>query len=124
MLSGRHFILLGILACAGLVSVHDGQKQIELCYQLGSMEKEIRDVRTDIQLCKIKHRALQSPKAVIDRANELHLTVRPAASDSEAVPPAAPAIPHLPNKNVQIPQIPQNSNLSVMNIAVRPPQGH
>ena len=118
MLSGRHFILLGILACAGLISVHDGQQQIEICYKLGSMEKEIRDVRTDIQLCKIKHRALQSPKAVIDRANELHLTVRPAGSETEAVTPQAPTIPHLPAKSVQIPSLP------VMNVAVRPPQGH
>jgi hypothetical protein len=117
MLSGRHFILLGILACAGLLSVHDGQKQIELCYQLGSMEKELRDVRSDIQLCKIKHRALQSPKAVIDRANELHLAVRPVTSDSEVTPPPAPAIPHLPSKNVQIPTLP------VMNSS-RPAQGH
>src|SRR5471030_2422577 len=101
MLSGRHFILLGILACAGLFSVHDVQQQIEICYKLGSMEKEIRDVRSDIQLCKIKHRALQSPKAVIDRANELHLAVRTATADSEVLPPQAPAIPHLPSKNVQ-----------------------
>jgi hypothetical protein len=121
MLSGRHFILLGILACAGLLSVHDGQKQIEVCYQLGSIEKELRDIRSDIQLCKIKHRALQSPKAVIDRANALHLAVRPVNPDAQVLPlPTPPVIPSNPKplNTVQIPHLP------VMSSAVKPPQGH
>jgi hypothetical protein len=84
MLSGRHIMLLGILACAGLLSVRDGQQQVDVCYQLGKVEKELRDIRADIQLDRIRHRALQSPKAVIERANELHLTVRPPGSECDS----------------------------------------
>ena len=75
MLNGRHFVLLGILACAGLFSVRDGQKQIDLCYDIGAIEKKLRDVRSEIALCKIKHQALQSPKAVMARVAELKLKV-------------------------------------------------
>ena len=85
MLSGRHFILLGILACAGLLSVHFGQRQIDLCYKIAVIEKDLRDVRAQIELCKITHQALQSPKAVMSHAAELKLSVAP-------VPMAAPGI--------------------------------
>ena len=78
-MNGRHFILLGIVACAGLVSVHDGQKQVGLCYQIGSLERDLRQVRAEIDLCKIRHRALQSPRAVTERAAELQLKVAPLA---------------------------------------------
>jgi len=108
MLSGRHIFLLGILACAGLLSVHDGQQQVDLCYQLGKVEKELRDVRADIQLARIKHRALQSPKAVIERATELHLAVRPPGTDADAPNVQAPV--HTPVKSlgyVQPPHLPQ-----------------
>ena len=103
-MSGRHIILLGILACAGLLSVHDGQQQIDCCYRLGSLEKDLRDVRTQIQLCKIQHRALQSPKAVIEKADALHLAVRPPEFDGVAQ--AAPTIPNGPN-GPKPPQIPK-----------------
>jgi len=83
-MNGRHFILLGIVACAGLVSVHDGQRQIDLCYQIGAFQKHLRDVRAEIELCKIRHRALQSPRAVTERASELQLRVGPAAATAAA----------------------------------------
>ena len=79
-MNGRHFILLGIVACAGLVSVHDGQRQVDICYQIGALEQHLRDVRADIELCKIQHRALQSPRAVTERAAQLQLKVGPAAA--------------------------------------------
>ena len=78
-MNGRHFILLGLVACAGLVSVHDGQRQVEFCYQLGGLQKNMREVRAEIELCKIQHRALQSPRAVTARASELQLKVAPVA---------------------------------------------
>lgn len=74
---GRHFVLLGIVACAGLVSVHDGQQQVDLCYRIGALEQKLRDVRADIELCRIQHRALQSPRAVTERAARLQLRVGP-----------------------------------------------
>jgi hypothetical protein len=77
MLNGRHFLLLGVIACAGLVSVHDGQKQVDTCYQIGSLEKNLRSVREEIELNKLKHLALQSPAAVTSRTEELHLNVGP-----------------------------------------------
>ena len=76
-MNGRHFILLGVIACAGLVSVHDGEKQVDLCYQIGALEKDLRDIRADIALCRIQHRALQSPRAVTEHAAELQLKVGP-----------------------------------------------
>jgi hypothetical protein len=76
-MNGRHFILLGIVACAGLVSVHDGQRQVDFYYRIGAQEKVLRDVRADIELGKIQHRALQSPRAVTERATELQLKVAP-----------------------------------------------
>ncbi|MCY3019868.1 MAG: hypothetical protein NTW87_12675, partial [Planctomycetota bacterium] len=76
-MNGRHFILLGVIACTGLVSVHDGQEQVELCYQIGALDKELREIRSQIALCKIQHLALQSPHAVTERATELRLKVRP-----------------------------------------------
>jgi hypothetical protein len=111
-MSGRHIILLGILACCGLMSVHDGQQQIEHCYRLGTLEKNLREIRADIQLCKIKHRALQSPKAVVEKAGALHLSVKPVGTDCDAVAQATPqsgyGAPHL--APVQVPQIPSIRN--------------
>ncbi|HYG74149.1 MAG TPA: hypothetical protein VEK08_04010 [Planctomycetota bacterium] len=86
MLSGRHFLLLGIIACAGLLSVHDGQRQIELCYQIGGLERDLREIRAEIELARIKHRALQSPRAVTTRAQELQLKVGPIVQ-AEVVTP-------------------------------------
>jgi hypothetical protein len=85
-MNGRHFILLGLVACAGLLSVHDGQKQVELCYLIGALEQDLRDVRAQVQLYKIQHRALQSPRAVTERASQLQLKVGPI------VPPAAEVV--------------------------------
>jgi hypothetical protein len=95
MLNGRHFLLLGIIACAGLVSVRDGQKQVELCYQIAALEKDLREVRSEIELCRMKHRALQSPRAVTTKASELQLKVAPAAP---AEPLPAPTVPPVPTE--------------------------
>ncbi|HEY3320554.1 MAG TPA: hypothetical protein VGP72_08820 [Planctomycetota bacterium] len=95
-MSGRHFILLGIIACAGLISVHDGQRQVELCYQIAAMEKDMREVRSQIDLCKIKHLALQSPRAVMTQATTLQLKVGP-------VEPAPLDGGSLPNVTMNVP---------------------
>mgnify|MGYP001605872295 CR=1 FL=1 len=79
MFNGRHLILIGIIACAGLLSVHDGQRQIELGYQIGALEKKLRDTRSEIELCKIQHQAMQSPKAIITKTAELKLPLGPLA---------------------------------------------
>jgi hypothetical protein len=83
-MNGRHFILLGIVACAGLVSVHDGQEQVDLCYEIGALQKSLRLVRADMELCKIQYRALQSPRAVTTRASELQLKLGPVATAAPA----------------------------------------
>jgi len=104
MLNGRHFLLLGIIACAGLVSVRDGQKQIELCYRIGSIEKELRDIRSEIELSRIKHRALQSPRAVTTKASELQLKVGPAVPAGPMVEPVPPPIPTETPRSLGSPQ--------------------
>jgi hypothetical protein len=92
MINGRHLLLLGVIACAGLISVHDGQLQTDCCYQIAGSEKELRNTRDEIELCKIKHQALQSPKAVMDRATELNLkVVPPIPVTPPVVPPTQPA---------------------------------
>ena len=116
MLNGRHLILLGGIAVAGLLSVREGQRQIGVCYRIASVEKEIRGVKALIQFSKIEHLALQSPKAVSNRAAELRLAVAPANANAvnaltsvnkssgvrgasnarRTVSPSAPAIPALP----------------------------
>ena len=87
-MNGRHFVLLGLIACAGLLSVHEGQEQIELCYRIAATEKTLRVMHTGIEQCKIRYQSLQSPKAVMDRANELKLKVEPVALANKAA--AAP----------------------------------
>ena len=114
MLNGRHLILLGGVAAAGLLSVREGQRQIELCYHIATVEKDIRGVQAEIKLCKNEHLALQSPKAMMDKAAQLRLSLAPipAGSQTAVVPqapntksnsssasrraPPAPAIPVLP----------------------------
>jgi len=90
MINGRHLVLLGGLACAGLVSVHMGQQQIDLCYKLGALEKDLRDTRDEIEVCRIKHLALQSPKAVNERIAELKLKLGPAAGNNDLVTAPVP----------------------------------
>lgn len=86
MISGRHLILIGIIACAGLLSVYAGQRQVELGYRIGAMSKELRDIRSGIELCKIKYQALQSPKAVVERTQALKLPLQPVAPPSQVLP--------------------------------------
>jgi hypothetical protein len=81
LFSGRHLFFLGIIACAGLLSVHYGQRQTVKCYDIAAMEKELRELRDEIELCKIKHQALQSPKAVMLRVQELNLPLGPASTE-------------------------------------------
>src|SRR4051812_7342632 len=94
MLNGRHFLLLGIIACAGLVSVRDGQRQIEFCYKIAALEKDLREVRSEIELSRIKHRALQSPRALSEKADELKLKVGPINPEGPAVQPAPQPSPN------------------------------
>ena len=95
MLNGRHFLLLGVIACCGLLSVHDGQRQIALCYKIAAVEKELRGVREEIAFCKIRHTALQSPKAVMEKAEQLKLKVQPAAPLEMPAPLPPPPVPRV-----------------------------
>jgi len=95
VINGRHLLLLGLLACAGLLSVHDGQQQTALCYQIAAQEKELREIREQIELNRIKHTALQSPRAVMERAAELNLKVAPPsfAATTDTAQPQPPVPP-------------------------------
>ncbi len=107
MLNGRHLILLGGIAAAGLLSVREGQRQVELCYRIASVEKEIRGVESEIKLCKNEHLALQSPKAVMDRAAQLHLPLAPIPAGSQtAVAPNAPGAHTTPSTSAHRPPAP------------------
>ncbi|HLX64926.1 MAG TPA: hypothetical protein VKX17_26895 [Planctomycetota bacterium] len=100
MLNGRHLLLLGGITAAGLLSVREGERQVGLCYQIATVEKDIRGVRAQIKLCKNEHLALQSPKAVMDRAAELHLALAPIPPGAQtAVMPQPTANPNSPSAN-------------------------
>ncbi|MEI6232759.1 MAG: hypothetical protein WCT04_06895 [Planctomycetota bacterium] len=119
MLNGRHLILLGGIAAAGLVSVREGQRQVSLCYQIATVEKEIRSTQADIKLCKNEHLSLQSPKAMMEKATQLRLPLAPipAGAATAVIPqqqntktnsssgnrhaPLAPAVPTLPTMPLQ-----------------------
>jgi hypothetical protein len=79
-MSGRHILLLGIIACAGLIAVHNGQRQVSLCYEIGAQERDLRQVREEIEFMKIRQRALQSPRALTKKAEELNLELGPLAN--------------------------------------------
>jgi hypothetical protein len=108
-MNGRHILLLGVIACAGLVSVHDGQQQVTLCYEIGAMERDLRNVREEIEFAKIRHRALQSPRALTKKANELNLEIGPLASGGKRASEVA-AQPDTPVRNntapLRRPQVP------------------
>lgn len=82
-MSGRHILLLGVIACAGLLSVHDGQRQVTICYEIGAMERDLRQVREEIEFAKIRHRALQSPRALTKKAGDLNLQLGPLATGGQ-----------------------------------------
>lgn len=112
MLNGRHLVLVAGVAAAGLLSVREAQRQITLSYKIAGVEKDIRSLKSKIQLCKIEHLALQSPKAVTTHAAELRLAVAPTqnptipavatpntsprSTSNRRSPPPAPTIPALP----------------------------
>lgn len=112
-MNGRHILLLGVIACAGLVSVHDGQRQVTLCYEIGAMERDLREVREEIEFAKIRHRALQSPRALSKKANELNLEIGPLASGGKraaeiAAQPETPARPVAPLRRPHVPTVPRS----------------
>ena len=104
MFNGRHLILVGMIACAGLLSVHDGQRQIELGYKIGALEKELRGVQTEIEMCKIKHQALQAPKTVMTKVAELKLPLQPASAPAPVAAPEVRAVPRATSHSLGSPQ--------------------
>ena len=93
-MNGRHLLLLGGITVAGLLSVREGERQTGLGYKIATVEKDIRGVRAEIKLCKNEHLALQSPKAVMEKAAELHLPLAPVPAGSQTS-----AAPGAPNSN-------------------------
>jgi hypothetical protein len=118
--NGRHLILVGVIACAGLLSVHDGQRQIELGYKIGALEKDLRGVRVEIEMCRIKHQALQAPRTVMAKVAELRLPLQPATPVSPVAAPDAPRTP--PREAVHSLGSPQGAHPS--NLSTKQPPAH
>jgi len=87
MWSGRHILFLGLLACAGLVSVRDSQDQVGLGYEMARVEEQLRKCRQEVETERARLQALQAPPRVIRCALELRLNLAP----SSALSPYAPA---------------------------------
>jgi hypothetical protein len=77
MLSGRHFLLLGALASAGLLSVRDGQRQVKLGYRIADIETRLREVKSEIELERARLLVIRTPARALDRARTLRLGVGP-----------------------------------------------
>jgi hypothetical protein len=90
MWSGRHIFFLGVLACAGLVSVRDSQEQVGLGYEMARVEEQLRKCRQELETERARLQALQAPPRVIRCAQGLHLNLAPASPLSPYTPaPAA-----------------------------------
>ena len=77
MFSGRHLIFLGVLACAGLISVRDGQTQVRLGYDLAEMEDRLQKTEQEIEVERARLQALRVPEQVLTRVHQLRLEVVP-----------------------------------------------
>ena len=77
MFSGRHLLFLGALACAGLVSVRDGQRQVQLGYELAKTEERLQKAEQEIAVERARLQALRVPEQVLARVQELNLEVVP-----------------------------------------------
>lgn len=77
MFSGRHLLFLGALACAGLVSVRDGQRQVQSGYELATMEERLQKAEQEIEVERARLQALRVPEQVLARVKELKLEVVP-----------------------------------------------
>jgi hypothetical protein len=77
MLSGRHFLLLGALASAGLVSVRDGQKQVKLGYEIANVETRLRNTREAVVRARARLLSIRTPARALERAARLDLEVGP-----------------------------------------------
>jgi hypothetical protein len=77
MFSGRHLLFLGALACAGLVSVRDGQHQVQLAYELAATEDNLRKTEQEIEVERAHLQALRVPAHVVSRVHELSLKLLP-----------------------------------------------
>ncbi|MCZ7647942.1 MAG: hypothetical protein M5U26_22235 [Planctomycetota bacterium] len=91
MVSGRHLLVVGALACAGLLTVRDSQRQTELGYRVAEMEANLRRVRKAIREERTRLLALQTPDQVMERAGQLGLAVKPTSDLEAYAPRAAPA---------------------------------
>lgn len=79
MWSGRHLLMAGLLAAAGLLAIRDSQTQVESAYRIAELEHELQDARKAIRLEKVRLQLQQSPPMVMERVKELDLAVQPAS---------------------------------------------
>lgn len=77
MFSGRHLLFLGVLACAGLVSVRDGQRQVQLAYDLAATEDRLHRTEQEIEVERAQLQALRVPAHVVSRVQEMRLKLVP-----------------------------------------------
>jgi hypothetical protein len=77
MFSGRHLLFLGVLACAGLVSVRDGQRQVQLAYDLAASEERLRKTDQEIEVERARLQSLRVPAHVVSRVQEMRLKLVP-----------------------------------------------
>jgi hypothetical protein len=80
MFNGRHLIFLGALACAGLLSVRDAQRQVELAYALAATDARLQETRQETEVERAELQALRVPAHVVSQVRELRLSVVPPSS--------------------------------------------
>ena len=80
MPSGRHLLILGLLAGAGLLSVRISQDQIALAYEIARCEARLRKAHEEQVTENARFQALRIPTRVMDKVAEMHLPLTPPNS--------------------------------------------
>ncbi len=98
MLSGRHFIFIGMLASAGLYSVKESQQEISLSYKIAKIEQQIRTTKKNIAISRDALNSLQTPNRIMSSALQLDLPVEPASDLDIYIPVPDPLITPPPHR--------------------------
>jgi hypothetical protein len=90
MFNGRHLLMLGLLAVAGLVSIRDSECQVNLGYDLAKTELQLKKLRQELEFERARLQGKHRPALVIEKSKELNLDLSPASPLSPYRPEGEP----------------------------------
>jgi len=104
MFNGRHLLMLGLLAVAGLVSIRDAERQVNMGYDLAKSELQLKKLRQELEFERARLQGKLRPTLVIEKSKELNLDLTPASAlspyrpESEVLKPE-PGLTPIPASN-------------------------